>query len=498
MRNDTRLVLHLPRLSVQGIIMHLQLPNLLCLGIAGIVALVPMTIFSAGFVGTLATSPIWLPLLMIGLVTRRGVPGPILVLRAARFQVRKLRGQTKYRYRPDADGNRELQHEGFLVLPGRSRNVKLLSGQEGAALLHDTGANTVSVIADVAAPSFLSDSDARQDDLVQGYAGMHRGWTLREGIKRFTEIERTMTGSVRAVEDYVHANMNPPQGAPGVADSILEGIRQAEGEVRDHRTQMVWTFDLLAMREQIRGAGGLEAGLTRVMHTEMATLEHAAKEAGFREVRWLTPGQVRALVRMQLDPLSTPALQAREAAGTGDVAAGGEAVIAFDEARDYVQADSGFHRVFWIVQWPQYAVRPGVLQTPIVGSMPDGSPIRHTIAIVKAPVPIGRALKRIKDSKKSWEASERMRQKQGQITSESDKHDWQLLIEQEQRLVAGMGEFEQAAYVCVSATSKAELDQACSAMHTHMSNAGLETHVLYGQQAEALMMCAVPNGEGLG
>lgn len=106
-------------------------------------------------------------------------------------------------------------------------------------------------------------------------------------------------------------------------------------------------------------------------------------------------------------------------------------------------------------------------------------------------------MKRINQKKKSWVASERMRQKRSQITSEADKHEWELLIEQEQSLMHGQGEFEMSAYVAVSAVDLDELDQASSAFRTHISNAALEAHVLNAQQGEALMMCAIPTGEGL-
>lgn len=496
MTNPAPLQLQLPRLASGGIIFHLHLANLVTLGIAGIIALVSNGI--AGIPGLAVSAIIWAPLAIIGAITIRAVPGPVLVAREASFLLRKARGRTSYRHRPDAADVRELRHEGHLVLPGRLRNVRVLAGLEGAALLHDQGTNTVTVIAEVASPSFLTTSSARQDELVHQFASMHRSYTLRRGIKRFTQIERTFSGSVRAVEEHVREHLRAPAAATGLVESVMTALRDAEQHVREHRQQMAWTFDLGQLRNQIRGAGGGESGLARVMESELTDLAHAVREAGFVSIDWLTPGDVRAVARMHLDPLATPSLQSRQAGGRGDVVPGGEAVMALDEARDFVQVDSGFHRVFWIAQWPQQAVYPGVLEKVIVGSMPDGAPIRHTVAIVETPVPIGRALARIREAKKAWEASERMRQKRGQITSEADKHEWAMLIEQEQKLVGGMGEFEVAAYVCVSATSKSELEQATSAMVTHVSNEGVEWHVLYGQQAEALMMCAVPNGEGLG
>lgn len=498
--------LALPRLTRTGIIFHWQRENVATMAIAVLIGIGSIQIGGIGAFA--ATAIIWAPLLVIGLLYIRDMPAPVVVLRELAFMFRKLTGRTTYRHRPDAEGVVELKHEGHLVLPGRDRNVKLITARsggdnpgrahgDGAALLHDTATNCVTVIAEVGAPAFLTASAANQAKVIHDYAGLHRGWTLRSGIARFTEVERTRVGSTKAVREFADAHWKALADAPWTR-SYYEALEQVESHVREHVTQMVWTFDLGKLRDQIKSAGGGETGLAQVMITEMETLRAGAVDAGFQQFHWLTPGEVRAMVRMQIDPLAVPGLQARAAAGTGEVEPGGEAVMSIDEARDYVAADSGYHRVWWIAQWPQMEVYPGVLQEVILGSMPDRSTIRHTIAMCKAPVPINRAMKRIQDQKKAWTASDRMRQKQGQITTESDRHEWDLLIEQERALVAGMGEFEVSAYVCVTATSKDELDHASSAMHTHMSNAGLEAHIVYGQQAEALMMCALPVGRGLG
>lgn len=496
--------LALPRLTRTGIIFHWQKENLATMAIAVVLGVGSLQI--GGMTAFAVSAIVWAPLFVVGMLYIRDMPAPLVLLRDISFAARRASGRTQYRHRPDAESVVELKHEGHLVLPGRDRNVKLVTATsggdgvhapgEGAALLHDKARHTITVIAEVGAPAFLTTSANAQAKAINDYAGLHRGWTLRDGICRFTEIERTRVGSTKAVREYADKEWKAPADSP-LTKSYYQALEQVETHVREHVTQMAWTFDLSKLRGQIKAAGGGEQGLAQVMLTEMETLRAGAVGAGFRQFDWLTPGQVRAMVRMQIDPLAVPGLQARAAAGTGEVQPGGEAVMSFDEARDYIHADSGFHRTWWIAQWPQTEVYPGVLQDVILGSMPDGSTIRHTIALCKAPVPIGRAMKRIQDRKKAWTASERMRQKNGQITMESDRHEWELLLEQERALVAGMGEYEVSAYVCISATSKDELDHASSAMHTHMSNAGLETHILYGQQAEALMMCAVPTGKGL-
>lgn len=500
------LTVRMPRLPKTGIIFNLQPVHMVWLGVALGIVVISSLLFELQ--GILLTTPIWLPIALVGFSWIRDMPAPTVITRSVIFMFRRAKGQTKYRHRPDSRALAELRAEGYMVLPGRKRNVRLLSTHEepqpgrnsdlaGAAIIHDTATNLVTVVAEILARPFLTGSIAQQDALVQGYAGMHRAWTLRKGIYRITELERTRVGSTRATAEYRDQHWRAPEAAEGLTESYDEALELAAHIVREHVTQIAFTFDIGELREQIRRAGGGDAGLATVLMSEMKNLQHAGLEAGFRSVRWLTPGEVRATIRMQLDPAEVPSLQARAATGDGEVAPGGEAVMSLEEARDFVRTDSGHHRVWWISQWPHHEVRPGILERIITGGMADGSVIRHTLAVVKTPVPIGRALERINKRKRAWTASERVRVKQGRITSEADKQEWQALIEQEQDLVAGMGEFELSAYLTISAESRDELDQASSAMHTHMANAGLEAHILYNQQTEGLFMCAIPTGEGL-
>lgn len=484
-----------PRLSVQGTILHLTGINLLVIGAGIVIALIATT--AGGPLGLLLTSPIWVSLAVLGAINVRSTPLPVIVWREIMFINRKRKGRTTYRHRPDVPELSELRRESVLLLPGRLRNVRLLD-TDGFAIVHDTAQQTATLIATVVAPSFDYSPAHRQDAMVEGVASVMRGWTLRPGIKRFTQIARTSMGSVSASRALARRRISTRPGLEEVQESYEEMLTLAGNIVRSHTTEIAISLDLRALASQITGFGGGTDGLRRVAALEADAIHAALRGAGFVLVDWQSAAHIRMSLRSLLDPVAQPDLLERASQDPdAGVAAGGEAAMFFEEHRDFVRTDSAVHRVFWIGQLPSHTVRPGLFSSIIFGEMPDGRPVRHVISITSAPVPLGRAMKRINQKMKSWVASERMRQKRSQITSEADKHEWELLIEQEQSLMHGQGEFEMSAYVAVSAADLDELDQASSAFRTHISNAALEAHVLNAQQGEALMMCAIPTGEGL-
>jgi hypothetical protein len=66
------------------------------------------------------------------------------------------------------------------------------------------------------------------------------------------------------------------------------------------------------------------------------------------------------------------------------------------------------------------------------------------------------------------------------------------LEKQEQEIVAGHGEFRYGAYLTVTAPDEERLDQALAGMRNALSRAGMEAQILYCQQAEALIVNALP------
>jgi hypothetical protein len=96
-----------------------------------------------------------------------------------------------------------------------------------------------------------------------------------------------------------------------------------------------------------------------------------------------------------------------------------------------------------------------------------------------------------------WRGNERMRAKRGTHGSIVDESDWLALEQREQELVAGHGEFSYGAYLTVSADSEQQLEQAIAGARNALSVVGMEAQILYCQQAEALLVNAIPLGLGM-
>ena len=112
-------------------------------------------------------------------------------------------------------------------------------------------------------------------------------------------------------------------------------------------------------------------------------------------------------------------------------------------------------------------------------------------------MPVSKALRRIRDEKKVWRGNEKLRAKRGADGSAADAADWEALEKQEEEIIAGHGEFRYGGYLTVSAADESQLDQAVAGMRNALARAGMEAQVLYCQQAEALMVNALPIGLGM-
>src|SRR3546814_16444264 len=73
-----------------------------------------------------------------------------------------------------------------------------------------------------------------------------------------------------------------------------------------------------------------------------------------------------------------------------------------------VSTDSGVHTTMWIHEWPRSDAPVGFLSPIVFARHPNtGEAITHIFSIVLTPVPVSKALKRIRDEKKVWRGNEK-------------------------------------------------------------------------------------------
>jgi hypothetical protein len=267
-----------------------------------------------------------------------------------------------------------------------------------------------------------------------------------------------------------------------------------------HRNYLTFTLDLIALGPQLKSLGGGKDAIQTLAYLEAGNLADALRAAKVSVRKWLSPRDVAALARVAFDPEFAPIVQNRDDthAGVDPVALGPMHLEEPKGKNGLVYTDSGVHTTMWVHEWPRSDAPVGFVAPVVFARHPHtGEAVTHIFSLVLTPVPVSKALKRIRDEKKVWRGNEKLRAKRGADGSAADAADWDALEKQEQEIVAGHGEFRYGAYLTVTAPDEERLDQALAGMRNALSRAGMEAQILYCQQAEALMVNALPIGLGM-
>jgi hypothetical protein len=484
----------LPRRSRQGVVMGMDGWQLTCVTVAAVVVLIGVNRF--GPPGLLYGAPLYLPIGAFAFVTVHGDSAPRQVGLWLMKQLRHAVGATMHLYRP------ERPHvAGTLNLPGIRASVQLWD-VEGVACVYNPHDRSVTVTAEVEVEGFLMKDIPERFDLAQQWSPVLASFTQRPGIKRAVLQERTLPTTIRAARDY-YESMAIKRGldaASAVNRNYEEVLNRAEPFAVSHRNYLTFTLDLIALGPQLKALGGGEGAVKSLAALEARNLADALRAARITVRRWLSPRDIAALTRVAFDQEFAANVQNRpdDKAGVDSVAIG---PMYLEEPRGkngVVYSDSGVHTTMWIHEWPRSDAAIGFVEPIVFARMPStGEAITHILSIVLTPVSVKKAMKRIEDDKKVWRGNEKLRAKRGADGSAADAADWDALERQEEEIVAGHGEFRYGAYLTVTAPDEAKLDQAIAGMRNALARAGMEPQILYCQQAEALMVNALPIGLGM-
>lgn len=321
-------------------------------------------------------------------------------------------------------------------------------------------------------------------------------------MKRVTLQERTLPTTIRAAREHYDTvrrvqDLNPDSP---VAHNYQDVMDRSERFEVAHRNYLILTLDLVVLGSQLKALGGGQDAILALAQIEAGNLADALTAAKITVRRWLTPRDVAALGRLAFDPEFAAVVQNRPDALTGvDPVAIGPMYLDEPAHRNgIVVTDSGVHTTLWVHEWPRSDSPVGFLAPIVFARHPNtGEAITHILSIVLTPVPVSKALKRIREEKKVWRGNESLRAKRGAEGSAADAADWRALEQQEQEIANGHGEFHYGAYLTITAPDEERLDQALAGMRNALSRAGMEAQVLYCQQAEALMVNALPIGLGM-
>lgn len=484
--------IRLPARSSQGIVLGLDLWQVMCLlAAAGIVLLAVQV---GGPLGVLVAAPVFLPLGLIAVVRRHGMSLPrwlgVLFNKKARAAV----GANKETFAPE-----RVRTVGALRLPGALGAVELWD-VDGIAAVYSPHHRSVTIMAELEAPGFLMKDVEERYELAERWAMVLAAFTQRPGVKRVTMQERTTPATIQRTRDYFELH----GGGPSAPQSAVEGYKAVmdavEGFAVAHRNYLTITYDLAVLGSQLKALGGGKAAIQRLAAVEAGNVTDALGGTEVQVKRWLSVRQVAALARTAFDPESVNLIENRVGDDAGvDPAAMGPTYMEEPAGNNaVVRTDSGVHTTLWIHEWPRSAAPVGFVNDIVFARHPvNNSAISHIFTTVLTPVPVAEALKRIRREKKTWTSNERMRARRGQDGSALDRADYLALEAQEEGLVSGHGEYRYGAYLTVSASDETDLEQAVAGMRNALSRAGMEAQILYAQQGQALLVNALPIGMGL-
>ncbi len=217
-------------------------------------------------------------------------------------------------------------------------------------------------------------------------------------------------------------------------------------------------------------------------------LTDRAVAAGLTVGAPLSPVEIAEAVRVQADPSLADTLAgvrrglAERAGLASPLAAIHAGPLSVDVTWDAVRVDDGWHRLFWVVQWPALGVAPGWLDPLMLDA-----PCARTLTVLMEPVPARLSRKRITAESASIDT---------QIT-QRDKHALRVpvhlarahsdLARREAELAAGFPEYGYLAVVDVTGPSRDALDEACAALTDLAARCGItELRPLHGRHDQAL------------
>ncbi|MDX2377606.1 hypothetical protein M4I32_12425 [Microbacterium sp. LRZ72] len=484
----------LPRRSRQGVVLGLDPWQVGFVAAAALSILISVNGF--GPAGILYSAPIYLPLGLVALTTVHGISAPRMLGLWLLKQVRYSAGATTQAFRPE-----HAQLEGTLNLPGARASVQVWD-VDGLACVYNPHDRSVSVTAELEVQGFLMKDSPERYDLAQQWAQVLATFTQRVGIKRVTLQERTTPTTVRAARDHFDdsAHRSGIDDSAAVTVNYRQVMDASERFAVAHRNYLTLTFDLVALGPQVRALGGGQPAIVALAHVEAGNVADALRAARITVRRWLTSRDIASLARTAFDPEFLSTVQNRDAEQIG-VALNAIGPMYLEEPRGrngVVITDSGIHTTLWVHEWPRSDAPVGFISPLVFARHPvSGDAVTHIFSIVLTPVPVNKALKRIREEKKVWRGNEKLRAKRGADGSAADEADWLALEKQEDELVAGHGEFRYGAYLTITAADDESLEQSLAGARNSLSRAGMEAQILYCQQAEALLVNALPLGVGM-
>lgn len=464
------------RRATRGVLLGLSGPRLTALAV-GFLVLLP-AVFLGGAAGVAWTAPVWGLAAASALVPVGGRHLADHVGVQAHWLARRAAGQTVYgaailRPRP----------AGTLALPGDAAALRLhLDTVTGAAMVHDPHARTLTAVASISHDSFLLLAPAEQDRRVAGWARVLASCCASGQIARIQILDRTVPDTSDRTQP-----LTTSQTGGWAAAQYRQLLAAAAPAAETHHTTMSVSLDVTASRRAVRAEGGGIPGAATVLRRQMTTLTAAVRSAELTLTRWADPPALARMLRTAYDPAATHLDDSNVGA---DLATAGPVWVA--EHADHLVSDSGVHTVYWIAQWPRTPV-PASFLSPLL--LAPG--LRRTFTLIAQSLTTTQAVRAVRRERVEYQTDAEHRARLGALPDLSAEAEWADVTAREHDLIAGHGDLRYAGLLVVTAASIAQLQADRAALEQAALQAGCETRILTGQQAQAFAAAALPLARGI-
>jgi len=432
----------------------------------------------------LVTSPLWLGLVASAFVPWEGRPAIETLPTGLHYGARHALGQTEFLGRPSAP-----RPSGTMALPGDAAALRFhVDASSGAVMVHDPHARTLTAIAHVTHPAFVLLSPDAQAQRVASWGRVLAGLASSGACAGVQILETAHPDSGRGITGWwaEHGSTDRDQWAVREYGELMATAAPAAST---HRTLAALGLDLNQAAKAIRDAGRGIGSAAAVMRQHMSALETSLRAADLYLAGWLSDGQLATVVREAYDPVNADRLDGVEI--RRDLWTAGP--LGVREHWDHLRHDSGYSSVLWISEWPRVEVSPSFLHALI---FEPG--VRKSFSLVATPLSTAQAMRDIRRQKVEYVTDAAQKARFGQLADLSDEQEYNDVLDRERALIAGHADFRFSGFVAVTAESKEQLDQAVAQMHRAITQCGCEARVLYGQQARAFTVAALPLGRKAG
>lgn len=399
---------------------------------------------------------------------------------------RSLSGSLRFTSRAPGHGS-TIRFDEQPDFPPSMRDVVLLSHEVPGSVarigvLKDKRTGTYTGVLAARGRSFALLDGPEKARRLSNWAGILAG-LAREGgaVHRIQWIERTVPDPGNEVGKYLKENITIPLDS-AIARSYLEVVDQAGPTTQEHEVFIALQIHGGRCARLVKHAGGGDEGACEVLRRELAALSSSLMGADIAVEGALTPRLAAHVMRSAFDPdsrqkIASIASKHPQRAGTALVNAG---PMVAEEHWSYYRTDSGFHATYWIAEWPRIDVDPDFLAPLLLRTE-----AMRTVSLTMEPVSPLKAIRAVESARTSAAADEELRQRAGFVTTSRRRKEQDSLADHEHDLSEGHAFYRFSGFVTVTASTKDELEHACSDIEEAAGRSFLDIRRLGGEQALA-------------